>query len=395
MINPKAVGFILIGFVINITKLLAFDSDSTATKTKPVKLPKHYFSNIVYADYYSSNKRLLDTVNPVSKKLKSYQTSQFTMCFTVPVITKDYYNKDSTKISNVHFLLTGGYTGLNVNFEGLREHTFSKTYLGLRGLYNTGKKGIFFVEVAPFITQDNGYSYTRILRMSTTILYNYAVNENFSFRVGYTRSFLYGNLANLPYIGIRVGRLDKTNLSIQFPRNVTLNIPGGKYVRTSLYAKPQGGFYTFANRDTIANGTISDNKTLYFGRTEFLLGTRIDILPCRYFNFYLSSGFTTHNTIEFFPTKSKPYLFYSYTENYHEKIKGGIFVNFGVVVKFGKTKSIYNNQQMYNAVDMNNTIGSGDNNITHANGEIPTGKQKMGKNKTDDVVDLIEAQDLY
>ena len=395
MTNRKVIGIVLISFVISVTKLLAFDNDSTIIKTKPIKLPKHYFSNTFYVDYYAPNERKFDTLNPVYKKLKSYQISQFSMGFNLPVITKDFYNKDSTKISNLHFLVTGGYTALNLKFGGISEHTLSKTYLGFRGLYNNGKKSIFFVEVAPFITQDNGYSYTRILRLSTTLLYNCALSDRFSFRVGFTRSFLYGNLLNLPYIGIRVGRLDKTNFSLQFPRSISLNIPIGKYVHTSLYAKPQGGFYTFANKDTIGYGNIYDDKTLYFGRSEFLLGTRVDILPTKHFNFYLSGGLTTHNNVQFFPTTKSPYIIYSYNEYYQQKVKGGLFVNFGIVVKFGKTKSIYNNQQMYNAVDMNNSSDSGDNNVNHTNSELSNPKQKMGKNKTDDVLDLIDAGDLY
>ena len=50
---------------------------------------------------------------------------------------------------------------------------------------------------------------------------------------------------------------------------------------------------------------------------------------------------------------------------------------------------------MYNAIDLNNSTNPGDNNIQLNNSEIPIGKQKLGKNKMDDVIDLVEAQDLY
>lgn len=391
MRNNKWIVIIILSFVLNITKLFAFDSIAS----RPIRLPKHYFNTTIYGDFYAPNKRILDTVNKVSQRLKSYQMSQLTLGFTVPVITKDFYNKDSTRIKNIHFLITGGINNLYVNFGGISQHTLSKAYLGMRGLYNNGKKSIFFLEVAPFQTEDKGYKYTRTIRMSATVLYNCAINESFSFRVGYTRSFLYGNLYNLPYVGIRVGRLDKTNISIQFPRSVTLIIPAGRYIKTSLYAKPQGGFYTFANHDSIALGSIYENKTLYFGRQEFLLGTRIDIIPAKHFSFYLSAGLTTGNNIQFFPTKSNANVVDKYEKNYKEKIKNGVFINFGIALKFGKTKSVYNNLQMYNAIDINNSNSAGDNNILYTNREIPERNGKMGKNKTDDVIDLIEAQDLY
>ena len=396
MTNRKIICcFIVISFVINTTKLLAFGNDTTKTKT--IKLPKHYFYNCIYIDGYTTNKRTLDTVvnrvvNDVSKRLDTYKISQLALGFNIPVVTKDFYNKDSTRLKNLHFLLTGGITNLYLDFGGISEHVLSKTFAGFRGLYNDGRKSLFFIEVAPFITNDVGYRNTAILRLSTTVLYNCAVNDFFSFRVGYTRSFLYGTLSNLPYIGIRVGRLDKTNFSIQFPRSITLTIPAGNHIRTSLYAKPQGGFYTFSNHDSLALGNNADHQKLYFGRNEFLLGTRIDALISTHFDFYLSTGLTTQNNIYFYSTSDKRNYLYAY-DDYKQKVKGGVFINFGMVFKYGKAKSIYNNQQMYNAVDINNNIDSGDN-INSVNSEIPNAKLKMGKYYTDDVMDLMEAQDV-
>ncbi len=380
-------------FVILFTKLLAFNKD--LIKTAPVPLAKHYFNHMYYLDFYSPFKRDLDTSNLVSKRLKSYQISQLSLGFNVPIVTKDFYNKDSTKISNIHFLLTGNYSSINLNFAGIEKHRLTKTAIGFRGLFNDGKKSLFFVEFSPFSTQDKGYRNTRIIRFAATVLYNCAVNDYFSFRVGFTRSYLWGNQFHLPYIGIRVGKLDKVNFSIQFPRSITFNAPIGKYIRTSLYTKPQGGLYTFANTDSIKLGSVYENDILYFGRYEFLAGARIDILPTKHFNFYLSSGFTTQNSITFYPKNKSRSTFNSYDNFYKEKIGSSMFFNFGLVFRFGKTKSIYNNSQMYNGLDVNNTIDGGDNGINPGNGNIPIVPKKIKKNKTDDVLDLIETQDLY
>ncbi|MBA3706262.1 MAG: hypothetical protein H0W84_10310, partial [Bacteroidetes bacterium] len=236
----------MLSFVFIFTKLLAFNTDST----KIVRPPKHYFSNSIYIDSYSTGKLKLDTINKISKRLETFQLKQFTIGFNVPVATVDFYNKDSTKISNIHFLLSGGYTKLSLMFGGIAKHELSKTSLGFRCIYNNGKKSIFFIEVTPFITKDNGYSYTRETRLATTLLYNYAANEYFSFRVGYTRSFLWGNRFNLPYVGIRVGKLDKVNFSIQFPIVMSFSFPIGKYFRAGIYSKLQGVLYSFANTDS-------------------------------------------------------------------------------------------------------------------------------------------------
>jgi len=383
---------LLISFVLFATKLSAFIATDSTKKVKP---PKHYFNKTFYLDYYSTGKRDLDTINQVSKLLGSYQVSQFSIGYNFPIVTRDIYNKDSTKISTLNLLLTGNFTSLKLNFEGIDKHNLNKLSVGCRGFYSNGKKSIFFVELSPFVTRDRGYAYTKTYRLASTLLYNFTANEYFSFRVGYTRSFLWGNRYQLPYVGIRVGRLDKTNFSIQFPRGMTLNVPIGKYVRTSLYTKPQGGLYTFANTDSLKIGSIEDNDKLYFGRYEFLSGLRLDVQPSNFFNLYVSGGFTTRNQIQFYSTTLVRNNSATYKNYYSERIKGSIFVNFGLVLRFGKTKSTYNNSLMYDAKDLNNTIDSGDNGINKGNGDIPTVPKKIKKINPDEILDLIETQDLY
>ena len=386
---------ITISFVLFCTKLLAFDSDSTKT-VKPAKLPKHYFNKTIYIDYYSPGKRMLDTINTVSKKLASYKISQVAIGFNFPVFTKDFYNKDSTRISNFHLLLTGGYSNIKLNFEGISQHNLSKTAIGGRAIFNNGKKTIFFAEVTPFVTQDRGFSDTKTYRLASTFLLDYAASDKFSLRLGFTRTFLWGNRYHLPYIGMRIGKLDKVNFSVQFPRSVSFNVPVGKYVRTSLYTKPQGGFYTFENSDSLQLGSIYEHQKLYFGRTEFLSGLRVDVLPSKNFNFYLSTGFTSSNMIEFYPSANPKSKFSRYNDYYRERIAPSAFINFGFVVRFGKTRSIYNNSQMYNALDLNNSVDPTDSGTNPGNGNIPHPSKKMTmKNKSDEVIDLLETQDLY
>lgn len=380
--------YFLIGFVFFNTKLLALKDDSLKVK----KQAKHYFNTLVYTDFYKTGKRDLSDINFVGKKLKTYQVSQFVVGFNTPLLTKDFYNKDSTVISNFHLLLTGGYSVVAPDFSGVsKDHYLSRTSLGIRTIYNFGKRSILYAEFSPFMTQDNGYSYTKRYRIASTLIYNFTVNKYFSFRAGYARSFMYGNRLNLPYVGIRVGKLDGVNLSIQFPRSISFNVPIGKHVRTSLYTKPQGGMYSFANSDSIYY--LNNDKNLTFGRYEFIGGMRIDILPSRFFSFYLSSGLTTQNQINFYSetfnkkNKQKLYSFYK------EKIDGSLFVNFGLVFKFGKVKSTFNNYNMYNALDLNSSdVG---NNINTGQNQIPANEKKIKNVSPSEVQDLIETQDFY
>lgn len=387
--SPAKFLYLFSSFVLINTKLLAFNYDSL----KVAKPAKHYFKTTFYLDYYGTGKKELNELTFESKKLKSYQVNQFVFGFNAPVFTKDFYKNDSTQISNFHLLVTGSYSSVTPLFGGFTaQHHLSKTSLGIRAIYNTGKKSVFFVEFSPFMTQDNGYSYTQTYRLATSAIYNCTVNKYFSFRLGYTRSYALGNRYHLPYIGFRVGKLDGVNFSLQFPRSISFNIPMGKYVKTSLYTKPQGGVYSFANTDSIYY--LNKDKNLNYGRREFLTGLRIDVLPSPYFNFYINSGFITQNNISLYSETFNKNNKGLYNEFYAEKIKNSLFINAGLVFKFGKTKSIYNNYNLYDAHDLNTTIDGGDNNVNTGNSGIPV-KQSIIKNiKPNDVQDLIDVQDF-
>lgn len=358
-----------------------------------VKPPKHYFHQVLYSDFYNTGKINLDTTNLISKRLKTYQISQFSAGYYVPLYTKDFYKDEGTRISNFHLLLTTNYTRLNLDMGGISKHVFTKFSMGGRALYNDGKKSILFAEFSPYSIKDAGYSYTRTLRFASTFVYNYAANPSFSFRLGYTRTLLFGNRYTLPYIGFRIGKLDGINFSIQFPRAISFNLPIGQYIHASIFTRPQGGLYTFANVDSLKIGDFNNNQKLYFGRYEFLHGLRVDVEPNTFLNFYLSGGFTTNNQILFHyappQNSSSPY-----SNTFGKQVKNTTFINIGLVFRFGQTKSINYNRQMYEALDLNNTITPGDNGSNNGNGDIPVPIKKF-RIKNDDILDLVEDVDLY
>jgi len=377
---------LLFVFVLTSTNFFALNNDSLLK----IRLPKHYFQTCINFDVYGMKSIALNGNNFTSKKLENYQLNQFSLGFNSPIYTKDFYKKDSSKISNFHLLLVGSYVSVIPKFEGISKHYLSKAAIGVRGLYNTGKKSIFYAELTPFFTQDNGFSYTQQVRFSTTLLYSHVVNDFFSFRVGYTRSFILGNRYHLPYIGFRVGRLDRINFSIQFPRSMSLNIPINKYIKTSLYTKPQGGVYSFANTDTIYY--LNNDKKLNFGRYEFLGGFRLDVMPSGYFSFYLSGGLASKNYIGFYSETYNSKNKGIYGAFFKEKLSKSSFFNFGLVFKFGKVKSIYNNYNLYELQDLNNKDVD---NLNKGNTQIPYKERNIKRVQPSEIIDLIEASDLY
>ncbi|WP_317898544.1 hypothetical protein [Aurantibacillus circumpalustris] len=379
---PFCFGIIFL-FPIGIKAQDAFDS-------LEVKLPKHYFNTVIVLDaYYKPNKKLNSSTDEINKRLKSYGVKQFGFSFHAPLYTKDKTNKDNS-IRNTHLLLTGNFLSLQPSFDGISKHNLIKFGIGMRFIYNTGEKGVWFVDVSPFVTRDIAYPKSSpYYRLASTIVYSHNFNDKFNLRLGVTKSFMWGNRLYLPFIGLRIGRLDKINLSIQFPRNVSLNIPMGSKIFFSLYSKVQGGMFNFSNADSLY--AKYDVGTFHFTRSELNSGFRFDFRVSKNFNFYLASGLSTRNNITFYSENANKTLSGSYNKYfYSEKVPASLFFNFGLVLKLGKTRAYYNNKNILDAANMNSTLDNNGN----GNVQIPLTPRKKSDFNLKSIQDLVDYNDF-
>ncbi len=328
-----------------------------------IKLPKHYFNTILLLDYYQKPKVDLPPIDYVHQKLKSYQIQQMTFAFSTPVWTKDIIQSDSSW-TNFNLLLTGYFLSYNPNFSGLlEEHILKKSGVGIRMIYNNGKKSIFFADFSPFSTFDkNDRENTKVLRMASLLLWSFSPSNKFNLRLGLTKSFMWGNRYYLPFVGIRVGQLNKVNFSFQFPRIMSLNIPIKNYFQISLFTKPQGGLFSISNKDTIYPAFLSENKVVYIGRYEFLSGIRIDVKIGKHFNFYVAGGSTINNFLAMYSLQFNKKRQFEYRPFFRNEQGKTPFINFGLTLYLGKTKSYYNRYSIDEMKHLNNEMGVGDNN---------------------------------
>lgn len=377
------------------------------TAAKKLNLPKHYFTPTFFADIYNTPEKNLKLVGlagqnlPMAQKLKTYQYSQSVGGFYFPIITREKVHADQS-FSNFHLLGTGSYMLAMPRFGGISNHNLMKASLGMRGIYNTGKKGIWFFDANPFISGDLSAPGTMVSRWASTVLYDRMVSPKFSYRVGITRTFILGNRFTLPYLGIRVGRLNGTYLSIQFPRALTFSFPLGSMVRASLYSKATGGLMVMGNTDSLYNGTNGKSteidKTIIYGRYDGNTGMRFDFNFNKHFSLYTALGFATLRGVALF---SNQYNAKNNTDVlvpfFKQRLAPSGYVNIGFTLRIGRAKSVYDNHTMYEVFNANSTIDPGDNNVMTGDGNIPAEvkKKTITGLKTKDVQDLIEAQDLY
>ena len=392
--------------LLSILLIEAINTFSQLDTTKKIKAAKHYFTPTFFSDYYTTPDRAIPQIGKHTKNLtedqrirthlKSYQYSQLEGGFYFPLFTKDYERSDNTT-ANFHLLVTGSYLMAMPRFAGISDHNLLKACAGLRGIYNSGKKGIWFFDATPFMNTDLSASCQTTYRWGGVALYDYMANPSLSFRFGFIRTFLLGNRYHLPYFGMRIGRLDRSYLSIQFPRNVTFSFPIGRYIRGSIYAKPMGGLFNMANNDTVYYKNPSV-KTIYYSRFEMNYGFRLDANFNKHFSMYAAAGFTGLKHLGFISDIENTNNKFMLAPFYNETFIPGLFANFGITLRIGRAKSIYNNYNMYEVFNLNTTLDAGDNNTNTGDGNIPNDikKQKSQSNlKIRDVQDLIDAQDLY
>lgn len=360
----------------------------TALDSLRIKLPKHYFNTVIVLDAYRKpEKTFKDTSDLLSKRLKSYGIKQFNFSFHTPLYTKDKSTPDGY-IRNTHLLLTANFMSLRPVFEGLGEHNLIKFGVGMRYIYNSGKKGVWFVDVSPFVTRDATYPSSKpYYRLASTIVYSHNASDKLNWRLGVTKSFMWGNRLYLPFLGLRVGRLDKVNLSIQFPRSLSLNIPLGSKLIFSLYSRPQGGMFNFSNKDSLYYKRTT--STFHFTRYEINTGLRFDVRLSSNFNFYVSSGLSSRNNVTFYSDNANRRRGYYNKYFYSKNVAPSLYFNFGLVLKFGKTRAYYNNRNLYDAMNLDNT-----NALNNGNVQIPLTPKRKSDLNLKAVEDLVDYNDF-
>ncbi len=353
-------------------------------------MPKHYFNSIILVDNYNKPEKKLDTLDNISEQLKTYGIRQRNINFQIPILTRDIKGlyADSNAVGNTHLFITGTFMSLQPRFSGINEHRLVKRGIGLRYIYNTGLKGVWFFDVSPFVTRDVSFKSRGYARIASTVVYSYNFSERFNLRGGLTKSFLWGNRLYLPFIGVRFGRLDKINISIQFPRSININLPVNNKIIFSLFSKPQGGMFSFANNDSLYYN--KNSTTFHFTRYELNTGFRFD-LRLKRINLYTGLGFSTRNNITFYSENRNKNTTGTYrTYFYKENPAASLFLNLGLVFKLGKARSIFNSRNLYDANDLNNSEG-----VSNNNAQIPISPKKLSKNyNIESIQDLIDYTDF-
>lgn len=361
-------------------------ADSSMNVIKPKEI-KRYIRPCIYLNNYKTPEKELR-----KRQITAYSFRQSNIGFYAPLYTNTWYRKDSITLSTLHLLAVGNIATASAGFSGFDKRIeFYKLSLGLRTIYSSGKKSVWFFDASPFLAEDNIGGSNRTWRYSATIVYNRTVSKNFSYRIGYTKTYLFGEGLNLPMIGCRFGPHDGVHVSFFIPRNITLDFPMGKKFWGSVFVKPVGGRYNFFIPDTSFNRI---GYTVQYGHREYLTGFLLEFRPNMNISVTLSTGLATQRYIALAEDVNAEGR--GYEPFFASSVAPCIFSSFGASIRFGKARKVNSNYEMYDVLDINNTFDPGDNNMGPANGNIPNDPNNVKVNNIQyqDIKDLIDETDL-
>jgi Domain of unknown function (DUF6268) len=390
--------------------LYAYSGDSllsaqVSAQSKPKEV-RNYIRPCLYLTFSSTGSRPMvlkanapPPLSMLNSRLGNYQLAQSNIGFYTPLYTRTRFGtKDSTDVNTFHLLLTFNALTDRPGFSGLaQQHKLYKLGMGLRMFYGFGSRFILFADISPFATGDKyDKLHTQQMRLGMSVAASYMVNPSFSFRVGLTRTFLWGNRWTLPMVGIRIGKLDGTfYFTAQFPRHIAFYYQPNRKINISLFSRVYGGVYNFSNVDSIYMGS---DKVIQFGHAGLANGLRFEYRPGPNFSFFFSGGAVVRNKIWFYSNSfNPPHGLNRFGPFFTALPENTLFLNFGLTWRFGKSKKSTGNYLMYDIFDLNNTMDPGDNNNGPGNGNISPkyDKKEMRKVQYSDVGDLLDESDLY
>ncbi|MFN8436048.1 MAG: DUF6268 family outer membrane beta-barrel protein [Cytophagales bacterium] len=351
--------------------------DSTASvtiKEKPSIRPCIYFNR-----FGSRANNRMDSSN-------QYSYRQNNIGFYVPLYTETWIKDDKISVSSIHILGGVDYINYIPKFSFIDDTLrLSKFSTNLKLFWANGSKNVWFFQLSPFVSKQFNTVNKRYSSSTFTIIYNRTVSEKFAYRLGITGNYTFGRFLPIPILGLRIGKLDKIHANLQFPRNLSLEIPINKTIQISIFNKSFGGIYAISLKDTLRFNT---EKRILLGRYEILHGVQSNFKINNHFSLYVGLGFTNKRHLNFtFQNKLSENIIKD-----KNKIPPSLLVTFGFAIRIGKAKQHYNDSNMYNLFEMNTSMGSNHKDAGTYDTDIPTpSDSKIGTKKLQykDVEDLI------
>jgi hypothetical protein len=298
----------------------------------------------------------------------SYNYKEASIMGYYPIFERNYSKKGNTNYKpNLSVLATGSVAVSQVNLSIINNlQPFTRISAGLRTIYFDGNKSIWMASFSPFISESGSTFKNLVPRFFASALYSRSVSEYFSYRVGFTFTYLLNGGIFLPLIGFRVGDYNKVYFNFQLPKDISLNFRISSKCMIGVFTRLNGGIYRFSTDQPLIDYVKGDNikkiknvssDAIVLYRTELLTGFMFNYAPNSNLYFSLNAGFATQRSISIAKTNEFIPIRNHILNN--EPVRGSLFINLSISYFFGKPtySGGYNYLIEEKAINNNNDVG--------------------------------------
>ncbi len=168
---------------------------------------------------FSINTQSLSNTKGNDSAINNFRFSNISVAYKYGIYSTSSYTNSNLKLT--HISLSPSIRIGNANFfKNNLNRVLVNFRLGLNGLFITSNKNSFLVNTTVFANEDEYTFQDALMRYSGIFIFNRKVNQKFSYKVGTTFTYIFGEPLLLPILGFSLKTSPSSKLNVVLPLNI-------------------------------------------------------------------------------------------------------------------------------------------------------------------------------
>lgn len=168
---------------------------------------------------FSINTQSLSNTKGNDSAINNFRFSNISVAYKYGIYSRSSYTNSNLKLT--HISLSPSIRIGNANFfKNNLNRVLVNFRLGLNGLFITSNKNSILVNTTVFANEDEYTFQDALMRYSGIFIFNRKVNQKFSYKVGTTFTYIFGEPLLLPILGFSLKTSPSSKLNVVLPLNI-------------------------------------------------------------------------------------------------------------------------------------------------------------------------------
>lgn len=168
---------------------------------------------------FSINTQSLSNTKGNDSAINNFRFSNISVAYKYGIYSTSSYTNSNLKLT--HISLSPSISISNANFfKNNLNRVLVNFRLGLNGLFITSNKNSILVNTTVFANEDEYTFQDALMRYSGIFIFNRKVNQKFSYKVGTTFTYIFGEPLLLPILGFSLKTSPSSKLNVVLPLNI-------------------------------------------------------------------------------------------------------------------------------------------------------------------------------